>query len=350
MSNEGRVILAILAVVLGLLPMTACSEWDTDSIGSSFYPANSQVRAFTHQVYVEYTAEKVSVWGPALNEVTASTQGHHVELHNTSDSLALIVYGYPASHDTLATTDGSLTVHSAKPYALYLSGLSLRSQQEPALQSLEGGTCHVVLPKKGVNTVYGGMAFSGELNFTGAGNLTVWSQQHALQAASLRCQYGVSVTLHSQQGDGIHLQGPMQSSLGTWTIHAAQNGVSTPDSIVLIAGTYQGSAAEGAFFDAPDGVIYRKPRLMAVSSWSNSMLDSAYVSMRYDSVQQVWQQQIDTLALQADSTYEYRNLTGKSSSGRFSSRRDIPQPWILISDGNVAPSDTLTFALKPAKK
>ena len=338
----------VVAVVLSAL--AGCSDWNTDTLGQTFVPANSQVRNFTHPLFVEYSDGEVSIWGTATDEVEFKVDDMHVNIRNASDSLALFVYGFPAQKDSLEQTDASLCIHSNMPYALYLTGLSMRSQELPVICGQGTGDCHVVLPANSRNQLYGSVTFEGAVNLTGRGALSIDSRYTALSARTLQCQYPVTVTINSDHGDGIDLQGAMRSTDGKWLINAALNAISTPDSIVLYAGSYQGAAAEGAFFDAECGVYARRPTLLAASSWYNNMLDSALVAQRYDSVQSLWQAQVDTLTFMADSSYQIFRNSASSAATTFHPRRTVVQPWFLISNGSIMSYDTLRFALKQAAK
>ena len=340
-----KVIYRLLSVLLGLSLFASCSEWDTDSLGSDFVPANSQVRAFTHLVYVEYTPEGARVWGPSSHEVTATIDGLHVSIENASDSLALFAYGYPAAKDTLALTDASLSVQSPRAYALYLGGLALRSLgKRPVIESQGQAPCYLVMPQGSVNDLFGCVRIDGPAYLTGKGSLTINNTATCLTAATLQCQYDVKMTLNSEEGDGISLAGPMRSSLGTWTINAGRNGITTPDSIVLMAGTYQGWAVDGAFLDAAHGVLSRRATLMAASGWSNNIVDSAYVVQRYDSLQAIWQEQVETLL--PDTTYLlYRNGAYREFA-KFSTHRELQEPWFLLSNTTVFSTDTVHFKLE----
>ena len=325
-----------------LLLAASCSEWDTDAVGTSFTPANSQVRAFTHLVFVEYQESEVRVWGPSADEVETSVEGMHITLQNMSDSLALFVYGYPATADTLGVADGSLTVESSRPYALYLSGLSLRSQAGAVLTSRGAGTCHIVLGASSRNHLYGQVAIDGPMTLSGTGLLTVEHTSDGVIAQSLQCQYGVSVSVTSHQGNGIRLtDGTMRISQGTWVIDAAQTALTSPDSIILLNGTYRGTALQGPFLSAGNGVMLRKPNLMAAAACISELADSAYVALRYDSVQSVWQQQLADITLMADTTYSVLRNSSTSATEKFTPHQTLADPYFLITDGRVLSVDTL---------
>jgi len=343
-------LLSVVCCLLTLALGTSCSEWNTDTFGHTFTPANSQVRAFTHVVTVEYTAEGASVGGWAADMVKVDIEGLNVSINNNkSDSLAVLVYGYPASLDSMAVTDGSLTISSQFPYALYLNGLSLRSQSDVAVQSPVDVPVYLVVPNSSRNILYGGMKMAGDVILTGTGNLSVTSNGNCIEAASLVCQYSLNVTLNSQQGEGIHLsRGNMKDTKGTWRIDAEKDAISTPDSILLYEGTYQGSSREGAYLAAP--TFFRRPLIIAASALNNQVLDSAFVAQRYDSLFAVWNQRVDTLSLQSDSVYEIYRSSAKNALLKFTARRNVQSPYMLISQSSILSNDTLLFVKKSANK
>ena len=325
--------------------LAACSEWDTNGLGKSFVPNNLQVSKFTHLVYVEFSSDDIKIWGPNVKDVVVAGRGNHLVLQNLSDSLALFVYGYTSANDSLGVTDNSITIESDLPYALYLNGLSLHSQQQTAISSTGQGACHLVIPQASKNQLYGGLHTDGDLIVSGTGTLTIESDGNCISASSLYCQYAVTMNLYSRKGDGIELRdGSMKSTLGTWEITAARNGIVASDSIVLLDGSYTGSALEGSFLDAPYGSVLRKPTVTAVSAWSSNVLDSAQVA-HYDSVQAVWQEQVDTLTLMADTTYYILRNSSRSQLAKFLPRQTLPAPYyFLLSNSTVTTQDTLYFS------
>lgn len=343
------VVCCLLLVVCSLFAVS-CSEWDTDSLGSSFTPANSQVHTFTHLVYVEYTTEGARVWGPCANEVECEIDRQHVSVTNTkTDSLAIVAYGYTVIKDSIGNANSSLKVDSKTPYALYLNNLSLHSANQPVIQSVNDVTCHVVLPAKSRNNLYGSLCIEGEMTLSGTGTLNVTSRQSAIQAASLQCQYGVTVSLRSSESHGIELsRGAMRSTLGSWYIDAAQNAVHCPDTLFLRGGTYQGTSRQAAFFSSC--AILRCPTLMAAAAKKSQFMDSTFVAQRYDSVQAVWQQQIDTLAIQADSLYQIHRNGSKSATLKFTPAQSIQSPYMLICKSAIWSTDTLQFIKTTQKK
>lgn len=358
-----RVAFGLCAVLLAWLA-PACGDFDTDVVGTAFRPLNNQVRQFTHLVYVEYTPTGVRVWGPAAKEVSAHVEGCHTTIALSGDSLVLFAYGYPSA-DTLRQVDASLTVeHGIHPYALYLSGLQLYATSRPAVCSRGQGDTHVVLPPGSSNVLSSRVAPSadavaclqvdGAVTLSGTGALQVLAvgqpSLHALQAeGGLRCAHGVEVTLRSQSADGIHLTGgSMRSSLGKWTFDAGRHAIcADADSIVLTAGSYGGTAATGAFFQAPMGTIYRQADITALAAQPSAfqpMADDA------DSLFALLQVAVDTLTFQADSTYAVVRNTQRSQLTTFTPSRTVPDAslghataWFSISSAQVQPTDTLYF-------
>ena len=332
-------------LLLLLVLLAACSEWDTDSVGTSFTPANSVVRVYNNLVYIEYAAPEARVWGPAANDVTATISGGHVNIRSEAQNVAYFVYGYPASADTLGTSDGSLTIESRTSYALYLEGLSLRSQDGPVFQSPGNDDCHIVLSRNAINHLYGPIQVAGNLTLSGAGTLTVDSRSTCITAATLQCQYGVKVSLNSTQGDGIYLtEGILRATDGTWNINAGHSAICSTDSILIFGGTWRGTALQGSFLEAKAPVVLQKPDMIAASAWGNNIIDSLAVAARYDSVQSVWEEQVDTLTLMADTTYTIRRNSSTSSVGRFTPHQTLVGPYVLVTNGTVLSSDTLYFS------
>lgn len=335
-----RILFRIILLLCCVSFVGSCSEWDTTSLGKNFTPANSQVRTFTHLVYVEYSADQAKVWGPYVDEVTADIQGTHVSLKTESDSLALFVYGYTASQDSLGTSDGSLMVDNIRPFALYLNGLSLRSQEGKVITT--SNSCHIVMPSGSKNSLYGSITIDGDVTFGGKGSLTVESEGSCVNADALGCQYGVNVTLRSTKGNGIDLDGgSMVSSLGTWYITAANHAINTADSILLVAGTYQGTARDGAFLNAEKGAFVGHPTLVAASAKENNVMDSLSVTLLTDTVQYTLDMELADVTLQADSTYKISRNSSTTTLTKFTPRQTLKGPFLLYSNASFYSSDTL---------
>lgn len=345
--SSGRSLLTAVSVLLSVascLLMASCSDWDTDSIGSKFIPANSQVRNFTHLVYVEYDASSARVWGPYAHEVNATVDGLNVAIECNADSLVLLAYGYPASQDSTAQSDGSLHISSTRPYALYLNGLALRSQSGAVLTS--NYSCQLVLPTKTQNHLFGSIEVTGDLLLSGTGTLNVRSEESCISADSLHCQYGVTVNLTSSKGNGITVRkGEMRSSQGKWRIDALRHGIAATDSIQLIAGTYRGTALQGAFLSTglTDKVRLRQANLLAASGQDNTLAD--VFTQQHDSAFSVYDMLHDTLTLMADSTYYVVRNDSSKHFAQFSTPVSLSHPYIIITDGRVMATDSIDFRL-----
>lgn len=359
-----RLLLSLLTV--GLL--MSCSEYDTHTLGQKFQPVNSQVRSFTHAVYVEYTAEGARVWGPYQDEVQAQVNGLDVQLQALADSLVVIAYGYPASRNP--RSDGSLLIQSERPYALYLNGLNLQSLQGPAISCLGHGHCYMTLTPKSRNILtsvqtaaeMGGdgciytecplvLGGTGKLDVQNLTEPTQAEAAHAISAASFYCQYKVEVTLLSLNGDGLHVQHSLQSSLGTWSINAQQHGISAGDSLILYSGTYTGSAQQGAYLDNRLGAALRMASLTATSAQASNLMDTLRIAQLqlFDSVQYVWQGQFPDLTLQADTLYQLSDTTGAKIT-TLQALHDLAKPYLLFSNGKVRPDAVLSLQKTEQKK
>ena len=355
-------LLLLSLLTLGL--WSSCEKYNSESVGSSFYPANSMVRTFTHPVYVEFSSSEARVWGPYLHEVDYSIDGTQVSLTNTSDSLALFVYGYPAAGDSAAETNCNLTIESNKNFALYINKLIMRSQQKPAIKSVGSGNCYMVIPKSSKNEIYAVAAPStiehhGTLFLTGEGELVLCNDSTpyqrplpdvpvALEArGGLFCQYDLKLTLLCPEGDAVRVSdGPMRSSLGTWTFEAGQHAISTPsDSIVLIAGTYTGIARDGKFFDNTIGTVIRQAKVEALSGLAADLLDTLTLHQHYDSTYVSLQQQL-TYTVEADSTFSVAKKDETSSLAKFTPHYNMASPWVLIANETLQASDTLEVLKK----
>jgi hypothetical protein len=327
-----------------LLLLPSCSDWNTDTLGSSFTPANSVVRVYNNLVFVEYTAEKPRVWGPASDDISYTNEGNHLSIQSDAQNVAYFVYGYAAS-DTLNVSESSLSIQSKASYALYLEGVSLRSQDRPVFQSPGNDECHIVLSTNSVNHLYGAVKVGGNMSLSGTGTLTIDCDSTCITAGMLQCQYAVKVNINSAYGDGIYLSnGVMRSTNGTWNINAGHSGICSNDSILIFGGTYRGTALEGAFLDAKAPVVLQKPDMIVASAWGNNPLDSVAVAYRYDSVQSVWEEQVDTLTLMADTTYTIRRNSSTSSAGKFTPHQTLVGPYVLVTNGTVLRTDTLHFS------
>lgn len=355
-------LLLLSLLTLGL--WSSCEKYNSESVGSTFYPANSMVRTFTHPVYVEFSSAEVRVWGPYLQEVDYSIDGTQVSLTNSSDSLALFVYGYPAAGDSAAATNCNLTIESNKNFALYINKLIMRSQQQPAIKSIGKGNCYMVIPKSSKNEIYAVAAPSaiehhGALFLTGEGELILSNDSTpyqrplpyvpvALEAqGGLYCQYDLKLTLQCSEGDAMRVAGgPIRSSLGTWKFEAGQHAISNPsDSIVLIAGTYTGIARHGKFFDNSIGTVIRQAKVEALSGLASDVLDTLSLHQHYDSTYVSLQQQITYLA-EADSTFSVAKKNETSSLAKFTPHYTMSSPWVLLTNGSLQASDTLVVLKK----
>lgn len=353
--------LALLsALMIGHL--ASCSEYDTISEGMNFEPANSQVRSFTHLVYVEFGVDDVRVWGPCQNEVKATFDGLHATLENDADSLVIIAYGFPAGKNR--ETSASLTIQSDRSYALYLNNLSMNSIGQPAIRCLGKGICYMVLPEKSKNelssvklnerTIGDGCIYAeGKIVLGGTGKLLVKNLTqpdpanvtHAISAEGFQCQYKVDVTLESLAGDGIHVTNSMRCSLGTWSIVAGQDGVYAGDSIVLYDGTYTGAAVDGAFLHTDLGAAFCTPKVTAASGSASDIMDSLQTTLMYDSIQPVWQEQMFGQVLEADSAYQLVDTAGAVAVS-IKCSQTIQSPYILISNATTYSDAELTLVKK----
>lgn len=364
--HQKKHITIFLLTLLSVLTMglwTSCDKYNSESVGSTFFPSNSLVRLFTHPVYVEFRQDGANVWGPYANEVDYSIDGTHVSLTNASDSLALFVYGIPAVNDSAAVTDCNLVISGNQNYALYINKFNAVSQTQPVITSLGTGTCFMVLPKNSKNSMHAVVAASafehhGTLVLTGEGELSLTndalyhrpssdpavSNPAALVAqGGLHCQYDVKLSLSCPGGDAIRVSnGPMRSSLGTWTLNAGHHAISNhADSIVLIAGTYTGIAREGKFFDNKIGAVVRQAKVEGLSGQASDLLDTLLLHQHYDSTFVTLQQHLVSVTMQADSSYSVSKKNSSSNLATFKPIYSLKEPWVILTNSSLQPADSL---------
>lgn len=329
--------LAPLFSLMWTVLLTACSEWDTHTMGSKFVPANSEVRKFTHPLYIEYSADGAKVWGPAADEVTADVDGHCVSIHNLSDSLAIFAYGYADKY----TDNGNLSIQSSQPYALYLTDLSLRSQSSPVITS--DHACHIVLSPNSKNQLFGQINIQGDLTLSGnKGELIIENDATCISAASLSCQYSVVVTLKSKNGNGICLYDGAMRSTGTWNFQTAQPAIASPDSIVLREGNYQGTTTSGAFFSSSRGLLHQMTNILVAAQDCSLLADTAIMN-HLESVMPLCQQQLVGVTLEADSSYNVLINSSTTALTKFTPSQTLKDPWVIYTNAFISASDTLHF-------
>lgn len=333
-------------LLAAVVAWVACSDLDSHSLGAAFRPANTQVRQFTQPVYVEYAPGRARVWGPAMHLVEPTIDGGtDVTLRLLSDSVAIFTYGHPEA-DTTRRQQATLTIdNGTHPYALYLNGIELTALHGAALTSLGTGNCNLVLTQKSKNTLTAdegdGADIRGALVLTGTGALEVTARGHALHTVSdLRCQYGVVISLHSLEADGIHIdRAAMRSTQGKWSIDAARHAIcSESDSIILAAGSYEGTAATGAFCQTPLFTAVRQATISMLSAQPTMLLAG---DENPDSLYVVHLAKIDTLTFMADSTYVVTRNTKRQQLTTLTPRQTIDRPWLTLSSPQTRDNDTL---------
>jgi len=266
---QTKIIILIISI-LALSSVPGCDDYDTDVLGTNFYPLNSLVSSYVHAVYVEYRDGGVRIWGPNADLVTAHSDGGRLTISSDDDSLALVVYG-DAVGDTLNPMDGQLKINMERDFALYLNGLVLHSHQGPAVEiQADDHICYLVVPKNSKNilsdslytTQYldgsiqeadGCFYMSGQLYMDGLGTLTLNNvahprydydlgdsiYTHALYArGGLICNYALTAILSSKYGDAIHTAGAeVKLVKGTWKLYPGRDTINTEEAGFTIGET-----------------------------------------------------------------------------------------------------------------
>lgn len=253
----------LLVSILALLAVPGCDDYNTDVLGAKFSPLNSLVSPFVHAVYVEYNDGGVRIWGPNADLVTAQMDGAYLTITSDDDSLALVVYGNVMGKDTMNLHSGQLKINMDRDFALYLSGLTLHSDQGPAIEvQADEHICYLVVARNSVNhlsdTLYatqykngsiqeadGCLFVSGQLYMDGTGTLNIHNVAqprydadlgdsiftHALYArGGLICNYGLTASLTSKYGDAIHTAGAeVKLVKGTWNLYPGRDTINTEE-------------------------------------------------------------------------------------------------------------------------
>lgn len=246
--------MTVLAFFMSAL-FSACEKYNTDVVGTSFYPANSLVSRFTHPVYVEYSDSDVRIWGPYQHEVASQNSGTDLTITTMSDSIALIVYGY-SRPDSLTTHDSSLRIITDQDVAVYLNNVSMRSSTGMPfeVECPSSVITYLVIPAKSVNRFHdtdtipsphcGCISVGGELYFTGIGQLNASSVcGNAISSVgTMVCNYATSVNASTVMGSALSTEGAdIRLIKGTWKLYADD-----PDAIINTCGAtvYLGDEAK----------------------------------------------------------------------------------------------------------
>lgn len=357
-------ITAILAIILGCI---SCSSWNTDSLGMKFTPANSLVRNYRRQVYVEYGVGKARVWGEAAGFVETAIEGGHVTLSFDKDSIALFVYGYTTADTTQVGGDASLTIRAkAKTgYALYLNGTSIYNPHGPAIQSLGNSPCLVVLSARSRNTLTsasmdgasgnanGCFYTEGELQFSGTGTLNVNNLSTAanlgngVSAGLFGCSHNVTVNIKSLTGNAILAQNEINISNGKWDLTSSLSNIKA-ELVLLTSGTFNAHCHKGSFVETHDRfstpALLRNPTVTSLAARYTNYADSAFMAQYYlaDSLYYPKQYKPD-FELLKDSTYTiyYHRDTLDKKLSTFKPRATLPEGYILISNSTLNNADQI---------
>ena len=319
-----------LLLILFVIP--ACKEFNTDVNGKQFKPYNSFVTKFRQLVYVEYKDGYAEVWGPCADRVDVLVdEASHVTIKSDLDSLVVVAYGF-AAHDTIfdekdktkmkevVDYHGALSIVSAKPFALYLTGLKMNSDSKTAVSCEGQGDCFLVLTDKANNLINGAFEFNGHLFFDGKGSLTVTTDSiDALVAKNgLTCSYPVSVNLRSQNGRGLFVAGKeLKIADGKWNIQSGSNAIlSTEMSVTINGGTCYGVGAKKS--------------------------ENVFTGNQF-----TWQARVDSIPFQKDSIYSVGRMGGQDTKAtemfKLKSLYDQAKPWVLISNDKLKDGDMVTF-------
>lgn len=355
--------IAFIALVTGLV---SCSEWNTNSVGSKFTPANSQVRNFRRQVFVEYGPHHASVWGEAADLVESEVDGGHVRLKFEKDSIAIFVYGYTTADTTQIGGDASLTIQARTKtgYALYLSGTSIYNPHGPAIQSLGTDQCFIVLPSNSRNVLTtidmkdatgnanACLYCEGPLQISGSGTLdiknltTTANIGNAISAGAFGCSYNITANVKAASGYAIQAKQEVAISSGKWDLSSGLSNIKGSN-VLLISGSFNANCQRGSFVETKDKysvpAILRNPTVTALASNYSYLADSiTMASLGYiaDSLYYPKQYKAD-FEFKKDSTYtiHYRRDSVEKQLTTFKASANLSDGYLLISTSSLKNRD-----------
>lgn len=349
-----------------LLCLASCSEWDTYTAGTKFQPANSQVRNFRRQVYVEYGPHSASVWGEAADLVEAEVEDCHVSLKFDKDSIAIFVYGYTTADTTQVGGNASLTIraNTRTGYALYLSNASLYNPHGPAIQSLTSDQCFLVLPPSTNNHLVTAdmdgaednanacVYVEGPLQISGSGNLSIRnlarnaSRGNAITAGAFGCSYNVNATINSASGNAILSATTINISSGKWDIMSDLSNFKG-DFVLLTSGTFSAHSQRGSFVETYDfysvPAVLRNPTVTSLAPRFTNVADSAQmVSLGYvaDSLYYPKHYMPD-FEFHKDSTYTVYSVRDSVENrlSTFTPKASLSEGYLLITNSSLSNRD-----------
>lgn len=365
---RSKAIIYITTILALLVSFASCSEWNTDSLGTKFVPANSQVRNFRRQVFVEFSPHSARVWGEASELVETSIEGSHVRLSFNKDSIALFVYGYTTADTTTVGGDASLTINAKTKtgYALYLNGTSIYNPHGPAIQSLGNEQCFVVLSSNSRNSLTSAdmdgavgnanacLYCEGAMQLSGSGTLNINNLSknpalsNAISAKSFGCSYNIIANIKSEAGNAILSQYDIVISNGKWVILSYLSNIKA-QIVQLIAGTFQAHCQKGSFIETYDKfaipALLRSPVITSLAPYYTNYADSATMAgLGYIADSLYYPKQYKPeFEFRKDSTYSvyYRRDTIEKLFDTFKPAANLPEGYLLISNSSLNNRDEI---------
>lgn len=365
---RSKAITFIIVISALLLGFVSCSEWDTYSAGSKFVPANSLVRNFRRQVYVEYGPHSASVWGEASDFVEAEIEDCHVNLSFNMDSIAIFVYGYTTADTTQIGGDASLTIraNTKTGYALYLNGTSIYNPHGPAIQCLGGNQCFVVLSASTNNALTtismdeaSGNANAclyceGPLQISGTGSLNIRNlandtkRSNAIYASTFGCSYDVNANLRSEAGHNIQTQHGVVISKGKWNMTSYLSNIKA-ETVLLTSGNYTAHCTRGSFIETIDKytipAVLRNPTITSLAAYYTNYADSTTMAMLGYEADSLYypKQYMPDFEFQKDSTYNVLFVRDSISSPltTFIPSATLSEGYLLISNPTLTNRDQI---------
>lgn len=236
-----KILYGLMAVAL----MSACQNDDTD-----FSEYINGEKSSVSTIYITYNETSVDVTGDSKGYVTTNGADVTVNAENSSDSLLLVLSG--------STTDGSLLVYRQQQYGIKLNGVSIKSNDGPAINNqcgkwlyldvadgttntLTDGTSYTDIVVNGTTIDQKGCLFSeGQVYVKGTGKLAITGNcKHGFASDDyIVIDDNVTLNVYSSAGNGIKVNDGLwinNGNIGISVTADAARGIKC-DSVVVISG------------------------------------------------------------------------------------------------------------------
>lgn len=237
--------------------MSSCSSDSTDEVLnnnssqseiviSDDFITNSKDTIFENPILIDYSGDTVTITNPyASNGVEIANDHGNVVVKSTLTDTEV---NYVLSG---ITKKGSLKVYSEHKFGLGFNGVSITSENGPAINiqskkkvsaTLVSGTSNRLVDgttytENADEDMKGTLFSEGQLNLDGSGTLQVYGQtKHAIccdDYVKIKCG---NIVIKSAVKDGVHTKDYFRMDGGTLEVSASSNGIECEDGYIAING------------------------------------------------------------------------------------------------------------------